>query len=161
MKGSRPGNSRLGHMLPVVAMLMLSHARWAYAQEPLAMPSQSLRDPTMEPAPSGVSPINPDLASPVSSAMSVIVVNGRPHVIIGTRLYAQGQKLGQARIERITETEVWLREGAVLRKVSRFPGIERRRASPSEFPECAQSASQAPNSSRVAPRGVSCPDAQP
>lgn len=58
--------------------------------------------------------------------MTIIVRNGRPHLVIGTRLYAQGEKIGQVRIERITETEIWLREGGVLHKVSQFSGIRRR-----------------------------------
>jgi len=62
--------------------------------------------------------------------MTIIVRNGRPYLAVGTRLYAQGEKLGAARIERITETEVWLREGRELRKISQFHGIVRR--SPSE-----------------------------
>jgi hypothetical protein len=39
---------------------------------------------------------------------------------------AVGQKVGNARLERITETEIWLREGRALRKVPRFGGIQRR-----------------------------------
>ncbi len=61
--------------------------------------------------------------------MSVIVRNGRPYLVVGTRLYAAGEKLGQARIERITETEIWMREGGVRRKVPLFVGIQRRAAS--------------------------------
>ena len=34
--------------------------------------------------------------------------------------------LGSARIERISETEVWLREGGELRRVQQFAGIVRR-----------------------------------
>ncbi len=62
--------------------------------------------------------------------MTIIVRNGRPHLVMGTRLYAQGQKLGQARIERISETEVWLREGGVLRKLPQFQSIQRRAVTP-------------------------------
>ena len=90
--------------------------------------AQSLRDPTLPPAeasvagaPAAASTFNFD-----SSATAVIVRNGRSYLAVGTRLYAPGEKLGQARIERITETEVWLRERGVLRKVPLFGGIERR-----------------------------------
>jgi hypothetical protein len=75
--------------------------------------------------------------------MTVIVRNGRPFVVVGTRLYAQGQKLGQARIERISETEIWLREGGVLHKLSQFPGIQRRAvALDAVKPVCAPSTSK-------------------
>lgn len=57
--------------------------------------------------------------------MAVIVRNGSPHLVVGTRLYAVGQMVDKARLERISETEVWLREGTVLRKIPRFSGIQR------------------------------------
>lgn len=89
--------------------------------------AQDLRDPTLPPAEARL--VNPTAdgkpASPALAAMTIIVRDGRPYLAVGTRLYAQGEKLGQARVERITETEVWLREGKVLRKVSQFSGIER------------------------------------
>ncbi|NDP40472.1 MAG: hypothetical protein GZ093_17300 [Rhodoferax sp.] len=90
--------------------------------------AQSLRDPTLPPVDAGVpgAPAAPGAPSIASSATTVIVRNGRSYLAVGTRLYAQGAKLGQARIERITETELWLREGGVLRKVPLFDGIERR-----------------------------------
>ena len=34
--------------------------------------------------------------------------------------------LGRARVERITETEIWLREGQALRKVPLYAGVQRR-----------------------------------
>jgi hypothetical protein len=87
-----------------------------------------LRDPTLAPAQAGLLGAEPGgkAPKPVSVAMSIIVRDGRAYLAVGTRLYAQGEMLAQARIERISETEVWLREGGVLRKVSQFPGIQRR-----------------------------------
>jgi hypothetical protein len=91
--------------------------------------AQGLRDPTIPPAAAGLgeakgakSAAEGDISGPIS----VLVVDGRAHVVVGTRLYAQGQKLGTTRIERITETEVWLREGRDLRRVSLFSGVQRR-----------------------------------
>lgn len=89
--------------------------------------AQSLRDPTLPPVEAGM----PGAAASGTSmrlepgSTSVIVRGGRPYLVVGTRLYGQGEKLGQARIERITETEVWLREAGQLRKIARFSGIER------------------------------------
>jgi hypothetical protein len=57
---------------------------------------------------------------------SVIVQNGQPFWVVGTRLYAVGQRVGQVKLERITETEIWLRENGQVRKVPRFAGIQRR-----------------------------------
>lgn len=94
--------------------------------------AQSLRDPTMPPVGSGAASAA-SIGKPAGiepGVMTVIVRNGHPYLVVGTRLYAQGQKLGQARIEYIGETEVWLREGGVLRKVAQFPGIQRRTVTP-------------------------------
>jgi hypothetical protein len=93
---------------------------------------QSLRDPTFPPQETA----RPDPGSPGTSpgiefdGMTIIVRNGRAHLVIGSQFYTQGDKIGEARIERITETEIWLREGDVLRKVSKFPGIQRRAVTP-------------------------------
>ena len=90
--------------------------------------AQSLRDPTLPPASLGSGGVTPQGALTViqPGSMTIIVRNGQPLLVVGTRLYAQGQSIGEARIERISETEVWLREGDVLRKVSQFQGVQRR-----------------------------------
>lgn len=132
--------------------------------------AQSLRDPTLPPVAAGLSDSGalagqPQSASELGGPLSVLRVDGRAHLVVGTRLYAQGQMLGQARIERITETEVWLREGSELRKVSNFSGVQRRSVPPAAaMPACAASAAKpsraarSPKSSRpVAP----CDSIQP
>lgn len=84
------------------------------------------RDPTVAPlegVPGAAAMPGAPGAAPQGS--SVIVRNGQPHLVVGTRLVAVGQKVGEARLERITETEIWLREGKQLTKVSRFAGIQR------------------------------------
>lgn len=94
--------------------------------------AQSLRDPTL--APAAVAPSAPDdfpaAMSLQSGAVAVLVRNGTPYLVVGTRLYAVGDKVGLARIERLTETEVWLREDGSLRKVPVFSGIERHVSQP-------------------------------
>ena len=94
--------------------------------------AQGQRDPTIPPASSGLSGTSGDVLAPTLDAgpMTVIVRNGHPSLVVGTRLVAQGQKLGDARVERITETEIWLREGGQLRKVPRFAGVQRRSSQP-------------------------------
>lgn len=138
--------------------------------------AQSLRDPTLPPMDAGFAGSAPSgkSLSFEPGAMTIIVRNGRPHLAVGTRLYAQGQNLGQARIERISETEVWLREGGVLRKVSQFPGIQRRTAMPVAVkPACAASepqgvkaakasrVSKAASSSKTSSPIAPCADVQP
>ncbi len=95
---------------------------------------QSLRDPTVAPAEAGAGTgVSGAGAEPRGiGAQAIIVREGRPHLVIGSRVYAQGQKIGMARIERISETEVWLREDGVVRKVPRFPGVKRSTGSSTE-----------------------------
>lgn len=92
--------------------------------------AQNLRDPTVPPAELGVLSAE---ASPNSTLFdtgitAIVIRDGKTYVAIGTRLYASGQQLGSARIERISETEIWLRENGVLHKVPHFPGVVRRSA---------------------------------
>ncbi len=104
--------------------------------------AQVLRDPTTPPPEAAMSGANATPKLPAGLPTSTIIVrDGKPYLVVGTRLYAQGQTLGQARIERISETEVWLREGGVLRKVSQFPGIVRRAVKSTPLP----STPKAPN----------------
>jgi hypothetical protein len=124
--------------------------------------AQNLRDPTLPPPEAGLSGTEPGGKSQgiEPGAMTVIVRNGRPYLVVGTRLYAQGQKLGQARIERISETEIWLREGGVLRKIPQFSGIQRSTVTPVTMkPVCAASSSKKSPSvapcAGVQPRGLS------
>lgn len=90
------------------------------------------RDPTEPPAqafPATGGGANANPKNPWGSdGTAVVVRDGKPYLVVDTRLYAVGQKVGAWRIERITETEVWLKDGAVRRKVPRFDGIERREA---------------------------------
>ena len=67
--------------------------------------AQSLRDPTLPPAEAAVAgaPAGASTFGFDSSATAVIVRNGRSYLAVGTRLYAPGEKLGQARIERISD----------------------------------------------------------
>jgi len=112
--------------------------------------AQTHRDPTMPPAgaTSAALPTAAESRNPVLEAgpVAVIVREGRPYLVVGTRLYAQGQMLGGARIERIGETEVWLREGKTLRRKPVFAGVERRvSGAPAALPKCALPARQKPS----------------
>jgi hypothetical protein len=120
----------------------------------LPVAAQSLRDPTLPPWGSGSGGGNGSGATPVRGLhgpLSVLVIDGQNYLVVGTRLYAQGQQLGAARIERITETEVWLREGKELRKISNFVGIQRRSvATPSTDPACGAGAAEPATATRSA-----------
>ena len=97
----------------------------------LALPplgAQGARDPTLPPAESGLTAqdLQKNAAQALESSLSIVVRDGSFFVVQGTRLLAQGQKLGEARIERISETEVWLHQRGVLSKRQLFAGITRR-----------------------------------
>lgn len=120
--------------------------------------AQILRDPTLPPSERGANPgvLGDAGLDQAAGAMTLIKRNGRSYLVMGTRLYTTGQKIGQARIERISETEVWLREGGVLRKLPQFSGIERRTVTPRVVkPTCSSTAPQ--KSSAFTP----CVDTQP
>lgn len=97
-----------------------------------ALCAQGARDPTLPPPDAGQGsqvvahkvPVGPE------PGLSMVVRDGIFYVVQGTRLVAQGQRLGEARIERISETEVWLRQGGVLTKRALFAGITRQPTPP-------------------------------
>ena len=128
------------HVRVLVVLLSASSVAAAHAQD--------LRDPTVAPM---ATRIEPGAPAPTpwggEGGMSVIVREGRAGLVVGTRVVQPGQKVGRWTLERITETEVWLRDGSVLRKVARFSGIQRRdTALASSCPT--PTSSQAPNKAR-------------
>ena len=103
----------------VVALTLVCFALYGQAE--------SLRDPTLAPPEVSGPDANPALSNPLGvEGMAVVVREGKSYLVVGTRLYAPGQKVGQLRVKRITETEVWLHDGSELRKVPRFSGIQRK-----------------------------------
>jgi hypothetical protein len=108
-------------LLPVLIALSGLAPALAQERDPTEPPTQAF------PATGGAANANPK--NPWGSdGTAVVVRDGKSYLVVDTRLYAAGQKVGAWRIERITETEVWLKDGAVRRKVARFDGIERREA---------------------------------
>jgi len=105
----------------------------AAAMAACGLHAQELRDPTR--APPGATAQAAEAAKPDESAAllegtAVVMRDGKPYLASGTRLYGVGQRLGTSKIERITETEVWLRSGTQLQKIQRFEGIQRRAVQP-------------------------------
>lgn len=85
----------------------------------------SLRDPTQPPAavaaPGSVR--NPlDAFRP----QHLVIVGGERYLVWNGRRYRAGENISGGQIERITETEVWLRDDNGLRKLPLFSGIEKR-----------------------------------
>jgi hypothetical protein len=128
-------------------------AAWALALCSLTVPAQTLaqRDPTLPPASvagdaTGEGGVSAGAALVNGGAANVVVRDGKPFLVVGSRLVAPGQKVESYRLERITETEIWLRDASGLTKVARFAGVQRqpsvaRCAAPAKKPASAKAAS--------------------
>lgn len=103
------------------------------AEPPDALPSANVaRDPTVPPL-AARAPA-PALAASGAGATAttepgalprhLMVLNGKPYVIERGWPRGVGDKLGEARIERIEGGNVWLRDASGLRKLSLYPGVE-------------------------------------
>jgi MSHA biogenesis protein MshK len=143
--------SRVGSAL--LAASLLSGAAWA----------QDLRDPTQPPA----AALQPQAAGTGGNsgnsgggdhAMSLIVRDGKPYLVVGTRLYAQGQSFGKTQVVRITETEVTLREDGQTRVLRPFEGIQRHAVAVT--PACTASAPK-PRRGRKGGADVVCGNTKP
>lgn len=103
---------------PLTAGTLACGLLWASA---LSATAQE-RDPTVPPGETAAA-----AASPTGvEGMTVVVRDERPYLMVGARLYAPGDTVGNLRVERITEKEVWFHDGGALIKVPRFAGIERK-----------------------------------
>lgn len=86
-----------------------------------ALQAQVERDPTIAPGQTTAATAMPAGVE----GMTVMARDGKLHLVVGTRWYAVGDKVGTMRVDRISETEVWLHDGVKLIKVPRFAGIVR------------------------------------
>lgn len=108
------------------ALLVLS-VGLAAAQAPGAS-GAALRDPTLPPAGLGIDAVTGDAQGGAPQGLagaSVVVREGKSFLLAGGRLVAPGQMVDQYKLERITETEIWLRDGSGLTKLPRFAGVQR------------------------------------
>lgn len=124
------------------------------------------RDPTQAPPEAGLVAPQVGGIAPATSApnYSVIVQDGQPRLVVGTRLVAPGGTVGDSKLERITETEIWLRKGKELRKFPRFAGIERTHAasaSPATSAPCPPVAAASSKVRRMAAKSPSSAGADP
>lgn len=92
-----------------------------------AAAAQSLPDPTRPPGSLATAP-DAEAVDGVSSApllQSVIISPGRRVAIIAGQTVKQGDKFGDAKVVRITENEVVLRNGDNVQTLKLFPNIEK------------------------------------
>jgi len=76
-----------------------------------------------------------------NAVRQVVFAGGQAYVVQRGRRYAVGEQLDGARIERITEQAVWLREAGQVRREPLYGGVEKRLP-----PEAATAASGAKKS---------------
>jgi hypothetical protein len=86
--------------------------------------SAAPRDPTQPPAalnaPNSVRQPLDDLR-----VEHIVVVNGVRYLVWNSRRYAAGDTVAGARIERISESAVWLKVNGAVRKLLLFPSVEK------------------------------------
>lgn len=89
--------------------------------------AQPLLDPTRPPA--SLDPVpQGNVSAPASAPVlqSVLISAGRRVAIISGQTVRLGEKFGEARVTKITESEVVLRSGTEVQTLKLFPGIEKR-----------------------------------
>ena len=87
-----------------------------------------LRDPTQPPAAFG-SPLG-SVRLPIDTLRleHLVRIEGVIYLVWNGRRYRAGERIDGARIERVSESEVWLNSAGVVRKLPLFVGVEKRAA---------------------------------
>lgn len=92
--------------------------------------AQVLSDPTRPPAtygaPSATSPSAADEPPPGTQLQSVLLSRGRKLAVINGTTVPLGGMVGEAKLVKITETEVTLKKGDETEVLKMFPGVEKR-----------------------------------
>lgn len=91
----------------------------------LASQPDALRDPTEPPAAFRARPAAPGARSEALRPEHLVTVGDKRFLVWKGRHYGVGDSVQGARIERIEETEVWLRQDGELRKVGIYAGIQK------------------------------------
>ena len=92
--------------------------------------AESFVDPTRPPASLGLAQEGANAAPATGPVLqSVLISPGRMVAIISGKTVRLGEKFGEARVVKITESEVLLSSGTDLQTLKLFPGIEKRLSS--------------------------------
>ena len=111
------------------AVAGLLHATAVLAQAELRDPTQvptALRAP---PAGEAAAAVSPD-GVPAAAFQHIVMVNGRAFLVVAGRRLGVGDPLGNARITRIEDSAVWLKEAGITRRQGLFNGIEKKAEKP-------------------------------
>jgi hypothetical protein len=135
------GSPRARRVVGVEAVVVWLLASACFSPQ---LAAQEGRDPTV--APFTAPTQNAPSALPGGQeGVSVIVRDGKAGLVVGTRVVMPGQRVSRWVLERITDTEVWLRDGKQVRKIPRFSGITRRNLDADPACEASAAASTAPS----------------
>lgn len=87
------------------------------------------RDPTQPPAAYAPHAPHAAPADPLDGFRphNILTVDGHRYLVWHGRRYAVGDTVQGARIERIEESEVWLRVDGGVRRIPMFAGVEKKR----------------------------------
>ncbi|MGQ3051744.1 MAG: hypothetical protein ACT6S0_08170 [Roseateles sp.] len=131
----------------LIALLLA--APFAHAADDIA--GHGARDPTAWPpalrsAMAAASPASAASgAEPADRAVrQVVFADGRAYVVQRGRRYAVGQQLDGARIERITEQAVWLRQAGQVRREPLYGDVEKRPEPPARAASDARKSKEKP-----------------
>lgn len=105
-----------------MAARMMKRALFALLAMPLA--ALALTDPTAPPAAQG--PGVDGMAAPVIQLTAIKRVGGRRIAVIGGQEIAVGGRYQDARVVRISESEVVLRQGSETKVLRLHPQVEKR-----------------------------------
>ncbi len=113
-------NFRAARWLLPAGVALASLLAWA------PVPAQSLRDPTR--APEVAAAPTPGSSAPrdARALHQLLVVDGRRYVVDGSRLRGVGDTLGTARIERIEDAAVVVRDAGGSRRLPLHAGVAKR-----------------------------------
>lgn len=103
----------------VIAAALLGAATDATAQgrDPMQAPAAA-----QPPAAAGSSPPR----AQTEPGRHLVTLDGRRYVVVGARRYGVGDRLGEARIERIEDTAVVVRDSGGLRRLALHTGVIKR-----------------------------------
>jgi len=108
---------------------------WALAIATTALPAAAhsaptLRDPMVPPLaiarPAAATGSLEDAPQPTPTPQQLLTINGQRYVVDGRRRLGVGDALGSTRIERITDSAVWVRDGNTVTRLPFYGSVTKR-----------------------------------
>lgn len=114
----------------------------------LAQNASSPRDPMVPPLaiarPAAATVNGPEVAAePPPTPQQLLTVDGRRYVVDGRRRLGVGDSLGSTRIERITDSAVWVRDGSTVTRLPFYGGVVKRTVIDTPAPAAASTSRRA------------------